>query len=80
MVDQSLVDQFGGRLNLRLLMSIVDEFPATKGAIGQMTMAFSNDWASKGGNVYAIAPGYFRTVTKDLRNNPDRNESILNML
>jgi len=39
----------------------VPGYAASKGAIGQMTMAFSNEWAGKGVNVNAIAPGYIST-------------------
>jgi len=53
-------------------------YAASKGAIGQMTMAFANEWASKGVNVNAIAPGYIATDnTEALQNNPERNKSIL---
>lgn len=56
----------------------VPGYAASKGAIGQMTMAFANEWAGKGVNVNAIAPGYISTDnTEALRNNPERNESIL---
>ncbi len=56
----------------------VPGYAASKGAIGQMTMAFANEWAGKGVNVNAIAPGYIATDnTEALRNNPDRNKSIL---
>lgn len=41
-------------------------------------MAFANEWARKGVNVNAIAPGYISTDnTKALRNNPERVTSIL---
>jgi 2-deoxy-D-gluconate 3-dehydrogenase len=39
----------------------VPGYAASKGAIGQLTMAFANEWASKGVNVNAIAPGYIAT-------------------
>ncbi len=56
----------------------VPGYAASKGAIGQMTMAFANEWASKGVNVNAIAPGYISTDnTEALRNNPERANSIL---
>ncbi|MEQ9289679.1 MAG: SDR family NAD(P)-dependent oxidoreductase [Cyclobacteriaceae bacterium] len=56
----------------------VPGYAASKGAIGQMTMAFANEWASKGVNVNAIAPGYISTDnTEALRNDPERSVSIL---
>ncbi len=56
----------------------VPGYAASKGAIGQMTMAFANEWAGKGVQVNAIAPGYIATDnTKNLRNNPERAEAIL---
>ncbi|WP_258099791.1 SDR family NAD(P)-dependent oxidoreductase [Marinoscillum pacificum] len=59
----------------------VPGYAASKGAIGQLTMAFSNEWASKGVNVNAIAPGYIATDnTEALRNDPNRSESILSRI
>lgn len=56
----------------------VPGYAASKGAVGQMTMAFANEWASHGVNVNAIAPGYIATDnTEALRNNPERANSIL---
>lgn len=56
----------------------VPGYAASKGAIGQMTMAFANEWAGKGVNVNAIAPGYIRTDnTEALQNNPERSNSII---
>ena len=56
----------------------VPGYAASKGAIGQLTMAFANEWAGKGVNVNAIAPGYISTDnTEALRNDPVRSEQIL---
>lgn len=56
----------------------VPGYAASKGAVGQLTKAFANEWASKGVNVNAIAPGYISTDnTEALRNDPDRSRSIL---
>ena len=56
----------------------VPGYAASKGGIGQLTMAFANEWASKGVNVNAIAPGYIDTDnTEALRNDPVRSKSIL---
>ena len=59
----------------------VPGYAASKGAIAQMTKAFANEWASKGINVNAIAPGYIKTDnTKALQEDPTRSESILNRI
>ncbi|WP_068310299.1 SDR family oxidoreductase [Polycladidibacter hongkongensis] len=56
----------------------VPGYAATKGAIGQLTKALANEWAGKGVNVNAIAPGYIRTDnTQALRNDPSRAKAIL---
>lgn len=56
----------------------VPGYAASKGAIGSLVKALSNEWASKGVCVNAIAPGYIATnITKALRGNPDRNQAIL---
>jgi 2-deoxy-D-gluconate 3-dehydrogenase len=59
----------------------VPGYAASKGAIGQLTMALSNEWASKGVNVNAIAPGYISTDnTAALRADENRNASILSRI
>ncbi|WP_320060355.1 SDR family oxidoreductase [Neolewinella antarctica] len=56
----------------------VPGYAASKGAIGQLTMALSNEWASKGVQVNAIAPGYIATDnTQALQDNEERSKSIL---
>ncbi len=56
----------------------VPGYAASKGAIGQLVMALSNEWASQGINVNAIAPGYIATDnTEALRNDSERSSSIL---
>ena len=56
----------------------VPGYAASKGAIGQLTMALSNEWAGKGVQVNAIAPGYVRTDnTQALQENEERSSSIL---
>ena len=57
---------------------LVPAYAAAKGGVGQLTKAFANEWASKGINVNAIAPGYMDTDnTEALRNNPERARQIL---
>lgn len=56
----------------------VPGYAASKGAIGQLVMALSNEWAGKGVNVNAIAPGYVDTDnTEALRNDAERSAAIL---
>ena len=56
----------------------VPGYAASKGGIGQLTMAFANEWAGLGLQVNAIAPGYIATDnTQALRADPDRSASIL---
>ena len=56
----------------------VPGYAASKGGVKQLTMAFANEWGSKGVNVNAIAPGYIATDnTKALREDPVRNKAIL---
>ncbi|NNE28717.1 MAG: SDR family oxidoreductase [Saprospiraceae bacterium] len=56
----------------------VPGYAASKGAIGQLTMALSNEWAGKGVQINAIAPGYISTnMTESLRQDPGRSKSIL---
>ncbi len=59
----------------------VPGYAASKGAIGQLTMALSNEWAAKGVNVNAIAPGYIATDnTKALQEDKERSASILSRI
>ncbi len=56
----------------------VPGYAAAKGGVGQLTKAFANEWASKGINVNAIAPGYMATDnTQALRADPVRALQIL---
>ena len=59
----------------------VPGYAASKGGIGQLTMALSNEWAKYGVNVNAIAPGYISTDnTSALRKDPVRNKAILDRI
>lgn len=56
---------------------LVPGYAASKGGVKQLMMAFANEWASKGVNVNAIAPGYIATEnTAALRANAERNKAI----
>jgi 2-deoxy-D-gluconate 3-dehydrogenase len=59
----------------------VPGYASSKGGIKQLTMAFANEWASKGVTVNAIAPGYIATDnTKALREDEVRNKAILDRI
>jgi len=60
---------------------LVPGYSASKGGVKQLTMAFANEWASKGVTINAIAPGYIATDnTKALREDPERNRAILDRI
>lgn len=74
----------GGRIvNLASLLSFqggirVPSYTASKHGVLGLTRLLANEWAAKGINVNAIAPGYIETNnTEALRNDPDRSKSIL---
>jgi 2-deoxy-D-gluconate 3-dehydrogenase len=55
----------------------VPAYAASKGGVAQLTKALANEWASKGVNVNAIAPGYIHTDnTAALAADPVRNRQI----
>jgi 2-deoxy-D-gluconate 3-dehydrogenase len=56
----------------------VPGYAAAKGGVAQLTKALANEWAGRGVNVNAIAPGYMATDnTAPLRADPDRSRQIL---
>jgi 2-deoxy-D-gluconate 3-dehydrogenase len=57
---------------------LVPSYAAAKGGVGQLTKAFANEWAARGVNVNAIAPGYMATDnTEALQKNPERARQIM---
>jgi 2-deoxy-D-gluconate 3-dehydrogenase len=70
----AMIDRGHGKIiNLASLLSFqggfrVPAYAASKGAVAQLTKALCNEWAGRGVNVNAIAPGYFAT---------DMNEALL---
>jgi 2-deoxy-D-gluconate 3-dehydrogenase len=55
----------------------VPAYAAAKGGVAQLTKALANEWAGRGVNVNAIAPGYMRTEnTRPLTEDPVRYEQI----
>lgn len=56
----------------------VASYTASKSGVLGITRLLANEWAARGINVNAIAPGYIETNnTEALRNDPDRSASIL---
>ena len=56
-------------------------YAAAKSGIAGLTRALSNEWAARGVNVNAIAPGYIATDnTQALRDDPDRSRAILDRI
>jgi 2-deoxy-D-gluconate 3-dehydrogenase len=77
----------GGKiLNIASLLAfqggiLVPAYAAAKGGVAQLTKALANEWASKGINVNAIAPGYMETDnTELLRADPARSRQILDRI
>lgn len=56
-------------------------YTASKGAVRQMTMAMSNEWAGRGINVNAIAPGYIATpLNASMRADPEWHRKVMDRL
>jgi 2-deoxy-D-gluconate 3-dehydrogenase len=79
-----LEDNRGGKIvNIASLLSFqggitVPAYAASKGGVAQLTKALANEWAHRGVNVNAIAPGYMRTDnTAALQSDETRNRQIL---
>jgi 2-deoxy-D-gluconate 3-dehydrogenase len=76
----------GKIINIASLLSFsggltVPAYAAAKGGVARLTMALSNEWAKRGVNVNAIAPGYMHTeMNEALINNPARNQQILDRI
>ena len=62
-----MVERGSGKIiNIASLLSFsggirASAYAASKGGVAQLTKALANEWASKGVNVNAIAPGYIDT-------------------
>lgn len=76
----------GAVVNIASLLSFqggirVPSYTASKHGVAGLTKLLANEWAAKGINVNAIAPGYIETNnTEALRNDPDRNQAILDRI
>lgn len=78
-----MLERHWGRIvNVASLLSFqgglrVPAYAASKGAVAQITKALCNEWAARGVNVNAVAPGYIDTeMNTALLADPDRSEQI----
>ena len=88
-LSQAVARQFirqgsGGKIiNIASMLSFqggvrVPSYTASKSGVIGITRALANEWATRGINVNAIAPGYMATDnTAALQADPDRNTAIL---
>jgi 2-deoxy-D-gluconate 3-dehydrogenase len=59
----------------------VPSYAASKGGVAQLMKALANEWASRGVNVNAVAPGYIATDnTQALREDETRSQQILDRI
>jgi 2-deoxy-D-gluconate 3-dehydrogenase len=84
LAGRHMLNQGRGKIvNIASLLSFqggvfVPAYAASKGAVAQLTKALANEWAPKGINVNAIAPGYMETNnTAALRADATRNRQIM---
>lgn len=82
-IGKHMLERGSGKIiNIASLLSFsggitVPAYAASKGAVMQLTKALANEWAARGLQVNAIAPGYFSTDnTEALRADSARNASI----
>ena len=74
---------YGKIINIASMQSIfggftIPAYASAKGGIALLTKALCNEWAGRGINVNAIAPGYIATkITTALRGDPQRGADIL---
>lgn len=61
---------------------MIPAYAASKAGVAQITKALSNEWASRGIRINAIAPGYMNTqLTQDMKKvNPRQYEEITNRI
>lgn len=81
------IAQGGGKIvNIASMLSFqggirVPSYTASKSGIAGITRLLANEWADKGVNINAIAPGYMATDnTAQLRADEDRSKAILDRI
>ncbi len=84
LAGQQMINQGKGKIiNIASLLSFqggvfVPSYTAAKSGVAGLTKAFANEWAARGINVNAVAPGYMATDnTAALRADEDRSKAIL---
>ncbi|RIX52690.1 2-dehydro-3-deoxy-D-gluconate 5-dehydrogenase KduD [Paenibacillus nanensis] len=84
LAGKHMIEQGSGKIiNIASMLSFqgginVPGYTASKHAVAGLTKALANEWASKGLQVNAIAPGYMSTDnTEALREDPVRSVQIL---
>ncbi len=81
-----LAQGHGKIVNVASLLSFqggvfVPSYAAAKSGVAALTRSLANEWASKGINVNAIAPGYMATAnTEPLRQDAERSRQILDRI
>ena len=86
-VAREMIPRGSGKIiNIASLLSFqggirVASYTASKSGLAGLTKLLANEWAGKGINVNAIAPGYVATNnTEALRNDPERYKAILDRI
>ena len=86
-VGRGMIQRGSGKIiNIASLLSFsggirAAAYAASKGGVAQLTKALANEWASKGVNVNAIAPGYIKTdMASALLNDPVRAAELMNRI
>lgn len=73
-INIASVLSFQGGLN-------IPAYTSAKHGVAGLTKALANNWAAKGINVNAIAPGYIDTeLIEDLKKDPERSRSLLSRI
>ncbi|WP_142524042.1 SDR family oxidoreductase [Raoultella ornithinolytica] len=88
LAGRTMLEQgYGKIINIASMTSffgsvLIPAYTASKAGVAQLTKALSNEWASQGVNVNAIAPGYMATeLTENMKQvNPEQYAEITNRI